>query len=362
MRLSKPILALVALLLALLAPTTADALPRGFFGISPQTTVTDADAQYMHAGGIESVREPVPWPAVQPTPEPIYRWTFLDETVAVAARAGMRVLPVLGSTPHWLERKETTLPISDPLERNAWVAFVQAAVTRYGPHGTFWTEHGAYSADPVPEHPILSWQIWNEANFFYFTYPASPQRYAKLLELTAPVIRSVDPRAKLILSGLFGKPDQGGSRGMPASRFLAKLYKVPGITADFDGVALHPYAFDLDVLKRMVEGIHDVITANHDRVPLYITEMGWGSQNDFKKVAFEQGPQGQARELRSSYRYLIANQRRLRLKGVYWFSWKDVAGACSFCDSAGLFDGGPGFIPKPAWRAFVDLTDGRPRP
>jgi hypothetical protein len=90
--------------------------------------------------------------------------------------------------------------------------------------------------------------------------------------------------------------------------------------------------------------------------------MGWGSQNDPKVVAFEQGIGGQVRALRGAYRYLIANRGRLRLRGTFWFSWKDIPGSCSFCDSVGFFRAGSGFKPKPAWRAFVGFTDGRVRP
>jgi hypothetical protein len=362
MRLVRPTLALGALVVSLLAPASASALPSGFFGIAPQTAVGDADAQYMTAGGIESVRVPVSWPDVQPTPTSPYIWTALDETVAVAARAHLQVLPFLVGTPSWLEHKTTTLPVSDATEKNGWSAFVTAAVSRYGPHGSFWAEHGPYSATPVPEYPIRNWQIWNEANFLYFAYPVSPARYAALLKLTTPIIKGIDPGARVILSGLFGSPDDLGSKGMSAASFLDKLYKVPGIAANFDGVALHPYAFNQKLLKQIVGEIHDVIVANHDGAALYITEIGWGSQNDPKVVAFEKGPAGQARELRNTYRYLIANQRRLRLRGVYWFSWKDIAGACNFCDSVGLFNSGPGFVPKPAWRSFVQVSGGRFHP
>ena len=106
-----------------------------------------------------------------------------------------------------------------------------------------------------------------------------------------------------------------------------------------------------------------VVRENRDPgAGLYITEMGWGSQNNFKQVAFEQGIRGQVDQLRRSYRYLIANRRRLNLKGTYWFTWKDVTGSCNFCDSIGLFRQGPRFKPKPAWHAFVGLTGGRARP
>lgn len=362
MRKVQPSLILFACLLSFALPSSARALPAGFFGIVPQASLTEADVQYMSAGGVESLRVPLTWSVIQPSDAPAYDWGSMDETVTLAARAGIQVMPLLVGTPKWLEGKETVLPVSDPLERNSWTRFVRAAVERYGARGSFWLEHSPFSPDPVPKRPIRVWQIWNEANFHYFAFPVSAGRYAKLVELTAPQIKAVDPGAKVILSGLFGKPDGGGRLGVPAARFLAELYRVPGLRSDFDGVALHPYAFHTSDLIRMVNGLHQVIVENHDRVPLYITEMGWGSQADPQVVAFEQGPGGQASELTSAYRYLMANQRRLGIGGVYWFSWKDQGGSCSFCDSVGLFAEGPGFQAKPAWAAFVRITGGSTRP
>jgi hypothetical protein len=149
---------------------------------------------------------------------------------------------------------------------------------------------------------------------------------------------------------------------MPATEFLEQIYRYPGIKTRFDGISLHPYAIDTGILEEYVEEFHDVTVENHDRVPLYITEMGWGSQPDFHEVAFEQGPQGQVRQMRGAYRYLLENRTRLDIKQVHWFSWKDIQGDCNFCDSVGLFQEGPAFRPKPSWKAFVQITHGRLRP
>jgi hypothetical protein len=112
----------------------------------------------------------------------------------------------------------------------------------------------------------------------------------------------------------------------------------------------------------MTERIRRVVVRNRDRrAGLYITEMGWGSQRNPRRVAFEVGLRPQARELRRAYIYLIRNRRRLNLRQVHWFSWKDVAGSCNFCDSVGLFRRGQRFRPKPAWHSFVAITRGRLR-
>jgi hypothetical protein len=345
------------------AAARAPAAPRSFFGIVPQTPLTEADAEYMRAGRIGSIRVPVLWPDVQPAPNGGLEWKGLDETVEVAARRRLRVLPFVVGTPRWVARKPTALPVGNARQRRAWSAFLRAVVGRYGPHGEFWREHGTGSEDPVPKMPLREWQVWNEANFFYFAYPVSPHRYARLLKISHRAIKVADPRAHVILSGLFGAPDEGGRRGMPAADFLSALYRVRGIKRYFDDVALHPYAFHVEDLEAMIERVREVILGNHDRrTGLYITEMGWGSQNDPDIVAFEQGVRGQVRELRGAYRYMLRNRRRLRLRGAYWFSWKDIEGACNFCDSVGFFRRGSRLKPKPAWHAFVRLTGGRPRP
>jgi len=355
----------------------------GFFGMAPQTALTEKDVKYMKAGGVESIRWPMPWASIQPTRRGGYNWTQFDPVVELAASQGIQVLPFLYATPRWLAKKQTTLPVANAAQRKAWVAFLKAAVERYGPGGTFWVEHspatiraekekeakgpvyelpGARLLPIAKPVPIKTWQVWNEANFFYFAYPVDPIAYAKLVKLSSPAIKSVQPGAKVILTGLFGEPNAGAKRGMPSYEFLEKLYSVRGIKSYFDGIALHPYAIDSEMLEELVERFHEVTVTNHDRVPLYITEMGWGSQNDFHINAFEHGVRGQVEELKAAYTYLIANRSRLDLKQVYWFSWKDLPESCAFCDSVGLFKSGAGFRAKPSWRAFVQFTHGRTHP
>ncbi|HVX34497.1 MAG TPA: hypothetical protein VHA80_15280 [Solirubrobacterales bacterium] len=357
--------------------------PQGFFGIVPQNALNQREVEYMKAGGIEAIRTPLLWSGVQPTKKGPYNWSGFDPVVEAAALQGLSVLPFVVATPSWVAKKYTTLPVANAAQRKAYVAFLTAAVKRYGPGGEFWVEHspkkvheeqvkeaqgpvyeleGAHKTVIKKPMPIKTWQVWNEANFFYFAYPVDPIAYAKLLKLSAPAIKRAEPGAKVILTGLFGRPTAGRKRGMPAAEFLAKLYSVPGIKRYFDGVALHPYAIDASQLEEIVEELHDVTVENHDRVPLYITEMGWGSQNDFHIDAFEHGVRGQAEELRKAYTYLLTNRNKLDLKQVYWFSWKDQPESCAFCDSVGLFHYGPKFRPKPAWRAFVRITGGKPRP
>jgi len=360
---TKTAIALLLAAVALSAPATAQAAPREFFGVVPQTPLTDADAEYMRAGRIGTVRWPFAWDLIQPTRNGGYLWEGFDEIVAAAARQRLQILPFVYSTPRWVGGKYTSLPIDSGRQRQAWSAFLRAAVERYGPRGEFWREHWAGSVDPVPKVPLREWQVWNEANFFYFAKPASPQRYARLLKLSSRVLKGAEPGVKTILSGLFAEPGAKPPNGMDAVDFLEQLYRVPGIEASFDGVALHPYAESAEDLEAMIEGMRETMLDNGDRrTGLYLTELGWGSDYNPNLVSFEQGTGFQLREMRAAYRYLLGNRGRLNLKAAYWFTWKDIAGSCNFCDSTGFFRRGERLKPKPAWRTFVGISGGRARP
>jgi hypothetical protein len=340
-----------------LAPAAAQALPRGFFGIVPQTAIGKRDMARMQAGGVGTIRVMVSWSAVEPTPRGGYDWNGLDQTVALAAEQRLEILPFLISTPRWLSHDWRVLPVDSARRRRAWGEFVAAAVERYGSRGEFWLEHGPFSKRPLPKLPIRAWQIWNEENYFYFASPPSPTRYARLLAVTHRAMQRADPRAELVLGGLFGDPGQGPPRAWDAEDFLDRLYRIRGVRASFDAVALHPYAADTGVLSSLVEGVRRTMVSHGDRrAGLYLTELGWGSQDDPQVVSFEVGLHGQARELRRAYRYLLSRRHRLNLRQVDWFTWKDAPGSCTFCDSAGLFRRGGGFSPKPAWRAFVSFA------
>ncbi len=334
--------------------------PRSFFGIDPQEPPSEEDARYMRAGGIGSVRWPFTWSGTQPEAGGEYDWPSFDPVVETAAKQGLRVLPFVYSTPAWLG-EPTELPVETERQRQRWRRFLVAAVERYGPEGSFWREHER-GPGRLPKIPIREWQIWNEANFFYFAKPVSPRHYARLVEESHRALSEADPGAKLILSGLFADPKQEPPKAMDATEFLRGVYETEGIAEDFDAIALHPYARDTSRLEEAVTAFRAVTEENGDAgVPLYITEMGWGSQSG-SEVSFEKGPEGQAEELSDAYDYLISNRTALDLQAVYWFSWQDRQESCNFCDSAGLFAEDEPLQPKPAWQEFVEASGGEPEP
>ena len=221
----------------------------------------------MKAGGIGVVRMAVPWSSVQEkNKKGVYNWAGLDEGVGIAARAGLRVLPFLYGTPHWLAAKPTTLPIDNARQRSEWKAFLTAAVRALRPGrgilGQARSERrrrrslrslrtGDPQAAPIRRPlPIRTWQIWNEANFFYFAYPASPSRYATPARRLEQGDQSRRPgRQGDPLRPLRETDRRRTRRGCPPPNSSKQLYRCPGIASRFDGIALHPYAIDTETSK-----------------------------------------------------------------------------------------------------------------
>ncbi len=354
-------------------PPVAGAVPGNFWGVAPQAAPSGEQFQRLKLGGVDSVRVPIEWGAVQAEAGGGFNWNGTDEMVAGAAAAGIEVFPFLTGAPRWAVPQAVVnraahalaprnLPVRNGKQKRGWKAFLHEAVGRYGPHGAFWAANPA-----TPYRPVRIWQLWNEPNFKYFVARPNPAEYGKLIKLSYPVIKKLDRGARIVLGGLFAAPREAEYRRRPplayfATDFLRQLYKrTRGIKRKFDGVALHPYTSEFDEIAGHVEAVRRVLKASHDPgAALWITELGWSAGRPQKSNGFndfEKGPQGQARQLKGAFRLLKKNQRRWRLRQVFWFSVDDRPGACNFCDGSGLF--APGFVPRPSWRAYVRFAGGR---
>jgi hypothetical protein len=360
------VLSIVALGLGASA-SNALAVPANFWGVVPQGLPTAEQFQRLKIGGVDSIRVPISWALVESTRGAPPDWTSVDSLVAGASTAGIEVLPFVYGAPSWavpVDRRWNSpknLPVRTAAQRVAWQAFLTQVVLRYGPQGSFWSEHPT-----VPMRPLRTWQIWNEQNFKYFVAKPNPAEYGELVKISATTIKTSDPGAKIVLGGMFARPNEATHNFKPpqayfAADFLEQMYeKTPGIKSKFQGVALHPYTSNFKRLTPYIEEFRDVLKANHDASKgLWITELGWSSEKPAANDAFAKGVQGQVTQLKGALSLLRSHQAKWRLQGVYWFSVEDaVPGVCNFCGGSGLFD--LSLAPKPSWSAFVKFTGGRP--
>ena len=346
----------------------AGAVPAKFWGVVPQSTLTLEQFQRLKRGGVDSIRTPIGWSAVQPVAGVPIDWSGIDAVVESASTAGLEVLPFLSGAPSWAVAVDhrfgspMTLPVKNGAQRAGWSSFVSQAVLRYGPNGSFWAENPT-----VPKRPIRTWQIWNEENFKYFVARPNPIDYGKLVNISYAAIKAADPGAQLVLGGLFATPIEATFNKQPpeayfAGDFLNRMYKsTPGVKNKFSGIALHPYTGSYKNLTAKIEEVRTVLREHGDLAKkLWITELGWssGPPSSDGSNSFAKGPKGQVTQLKGAFNLLEANQAKWKIQRIYWFSVDDAPGACNFCDGSGLF--AKGFVPKRSWFEYVKFAGGTP--
>jgi hypothetical protein len=172
LQVSRKARALTAVLVAVVVlgalAASAAALPAKFFGVVPQSALTQEQFNTLKQGKVKSMRVALIWAGVQPT-KGTFDWAGVDELVEHASKSGIEVLPFIVGTPTWVAPSvkvpgsnslaPARLPVSGSAA-TAWTTFLKAAVARYGDGGTFWAEHPT-----LPDVPIKNWQVWNEPNF-----------------------------------------------------------------------------------------------------------------------------------------------------------------------------------------------------
>jgi hypothetical protein len=317
-----------------------------FYGIGLSTPPSGKDYARMAHGGVRTVRFTADWRTVEPTPG-AFNWAEIDASVGGAARHGINAFGTLFATPPWVAKSFIKAPVFSPAARDAWRGFVGAAVARYGPNGSFW------AANPtIPYHPVRDWQIWNEQNSPDFFGPKpSPRSYKQLLKISGDAVHALDPHGRIVLGGMF---EGNVSHGAILSwKYLAKLYKL-GAGRFFAAVGAHPYSPKLSGYKFQLRKLHGAIKHHHD--PIWIDEIGWGS-GPRRTSPLNKGPKGQAKFLRRSFEFATHNRRRLGIKRIVWFPWRDsghTPPGCVFCGKTGLraADGKA----KPSWRAFTSFS------
>jgi polysaccharide biosynthesis protein PslG len=332
--------------------------------------------ELMHKGGVDSIRLMAHWGSVEFAPG-ARDWGALDAIVRETTARGIQPLLFFYGPPDWAARVDgrecaldcSIIPPSSKQTRQAFAQFARDAVARYGPGGDFWEPPAADPSQPPPcqctfAQPVRVWQVWNEQNTpKYFAPKVNVRKYAKLVKATGKAIKSADPDAEVMLGGMWGPESLKESEKKPPvtifTDYMKRFYRVKGIKKAFDSLAIHPYSANISGMLTQMREARRVAKANHDRkVGLWITEIGWasGGPSDEPYVV---GDVGQAQQLTKAYNKLVAKRATFKLRGIYWYTWRDQPGGdaiCAWCGHAGLrnVDG----TPKPAWDAFVRLASG----
>jgi hypothetical protein len=257
---------------------------------------------------------------------------------------------MLFGTPDFIKSKPGRIkpPVRSKADRRAWRAFVRAAAARYGPGGQFWIAH-----PDVPNRAPRDFLIWNEQNAPTFWRPKPDVgEYATLLRLAAAGAGEGNPAVRTIVGGMYGYPH--AKSGIPAAKFVRRLYRQKNVRGAIDGIALHPYAGGIKGVRKQITRVRKVARRAGARPRLVIAEIGWASGGNGSRQ-LTKTRKGQARMLKESYRLLLKKRQAWRIDSVFWYVWKDQASNpnCRWCPKAGLVN--QKGKDKPSWRAYKRL-------
>ena len=248
--------------------------------------------------GVELIRFPGDWRALQPTSADSFDSFYLKqvvETLAYAQTKGIAVSMTFAQTPFWATDKshdpDSQAAIWSPPTGASAVAYAKALVTL---HDTI-EKAGLLSS-------VKAWEVWNEPNTTTF-WPTGTVRagtdvqvnleaakqYVALLNTAYDALKATDADAVVL----------GGSLAACDTDYLNAMYAAG---AKFDGLALHPYTKanpfhdgiaygptetnTQDALSQVwsfktgVEHVRDVMVAHGDASKaMWFTEFGWSSSS-----------------------------------------------------------------------------------
>ncbi len=330
-----------------------------FYGIAPEGTQSPTDYARMSAGGLGTVRVVLQWSTVEATEKGVYDWSSFDLLLSQLSIAGLEPVATVFGTPGLYSPEVTDAPTNDEETFDAWTDFIGAAAARYGPNGDFWPVFEEANPGETPQ-PIREWEVWNEPNSSTFWSPTpDPDAYAALVKRSARALDEADNEVQLMTGGMFATPQSDGA--IVSYDFIEDLFGHSGIDEAVDLVGVHPYGPDIDAVTSQVEDTRKAIDDSGSDAGLWVTEIGWGS-NNLGEVDLSTTPEGQADLLTESFQTLYDSREEWGVDGVIWYTWHDSTegsvGDCGWCASAGLVDADRDS--KPAWLAFTDLSGGTP--
>src|SRR4051794_39034876 len=316
----------VATLLACLcfmaaAPRRADAAGADDFAGAHVTDGYDTDTPERRAAayvrqadsGLRLARVWFEWSAIETQPGR-FDFSLYDAVVADAARAGLRLLPVLIDPPGFRSSappgpQAGTYPPADPA---AMADFASVVVGRYGRDGAFWDAH-----PELPRLPVRSWQIWNEPNIWpWWGSGPDPAAYTRLARVVGTGIHRCDPEAEIVAAGL----PNGNAAGMQADPYAKGMYDA-GAADVFDTIALHPYGRTARDVIAQVESLRAVVSAAGDTAPIWVTEFGWGTGGPATILTVS--ADRQADLAAATVGELHARRASLGVRGVVYYQWAD---------------------------------------
>ena len=258
----------------------------------------------------------VDWARVEPQPG-VFDFSLLDQFVALAEQHDIKLIYVLGNTPHWAATDPghvgtQGLPgaTSPPVNMQVWQNFIETLVTRY-------------------RGRIYAYEVWNEVDLpGYWT--GSADQMLQMCRTAYLTIKQLDPAAFVLAPSLVA------GNGI---KYLSTFLHSGG--ANFtDAIPYHLYD-----TNRAPEAVIDfdqqaISAAQQFGKPIWDTEFGWGPWGSWT------APEAAAFLARS-----LILQSAQGITHIVWYAWDDRG------PWVHLYLVGPDFLtPTSAATAFQQVT------
>jgi len=366
-----------ALSLTVLAPgqrqPQIEGLPPELFGLSGVQILwlpeeyRESEMLLAAAAGARTIGLDFDWRRIEPQ-RGHFVWGDVDDTVALAKRYGLRLMPMLLYTPLWA----STAPFAPlnyqcapPADYADYRSFVYAVVSRYKPYGSSRLTADGYG--------ISDWVIWNEPNTLSHQpvlgagsfWTGSFEEYLKLLRAGYEGAHAADPACNVLNGALADVFWAEGEQDLVTA--LERLYDPngdgdagDGARPFFDTLNVHTYQPgppDAAWYEERLSAVVEVMSRFSDeRKPIWITETGYGSVSSPAADSPYVSDEVQAEAVHLVYR---ACSSFPQVERVFWWSLRDYYSNSSDSNRAmeahyGLVQAS--FDPKPAYLSYGQMT------
>ena len=197
-----------------------------------------------------------------------YNFRGLDRVIDAAAERGLQVKVQLLHMTRWAVDPGSPkfgpwAPPRSDAELAAWSGFVRDSV-----------EHLAGRARYV--------EIWSSPDLeSRWRTGVDAAEYARMLEVSATAVKSVDPGVQVVSGGLDGDPEY----------LTAMMEAFEGQQPPFDLLGLHVFGDEGSMIdpQALYADAVGVLSKQNIDVPIYITEMGWSTVSLTDDVRADQG-------------------------------------------------------------------------
>jgi hypothetical protein len=221
--------------------------------------------------GVQVVRADAAWANIEPAPPGPngHGWQLaqIDAWVRALATHHLSWQPIIDFSVWWAK---TCPGFCAPTNNTYYSEFAQEIASRYGAHGSFWSQNPS-----IPYYPAQTFEIWNEENVSTYWMPAA--RYATLYLAAHDAIHAVDPTASVIVGGLADDSQAfNPTQDYPAWYVFQMFAADPALRGHVDGFGLHPYGSTASAVEQWVAHFRGVLTSvGEGSAPIDITEVGW---------------------------------------------------------------------------------------